>query len=563
MLMVDSKGIFYLLANVQERIFLLSWDGQRWSDPQNQEMLYSFQDPEVYSIIEFRCRQADLNSQDQLYVAGCDTGGGGDVWITSRSLSDSGSWYSPEEIWSAPEQFATVENGISSLLMLAEPPERFHVFWSHSESVAEDQIPSSKGDTISYAVWDQQNWSVPIAILRSPTGTADDLDADVDDRGRLYTVWTGGLVSGEVYFSWANSAKAGIPSEWSAPRLLSNPDVHSVSADIHVDGAGVVSVVYAIPVNEGRGIYLTQSKDQGVNWSPPIQVFDGVAAGWGLVDKPHITSTENGVYHAIWSSALLDSNDLSLGLYYARSDDSGATWSEPSRVTEDQIFWSSLVAVGEEYVHRLWEQAVQSPDTIDHQNTQDGGMNWNNSNILLTSAGLGVSGLSADVAGQVHLVRALLADLEEPMIDYWLWQGDRWVNDEGLKVDLELTTRVNKLAVAVSPSGTLALVYSGPAEVEADEPPEDALVFSFRSLQLPPALPTAEAIPIPTATPLPSATPTLAPTATPAIKINVNPDTPGSSSLPLDPSMLALIFGGVIAAVMVVAAIIVRLLRNR
>ena len=43
---------------------------------------------------------------------------------------------------------------------------------------------------------------------------------------------------------------------------------------------GELLVVYAIPLNEPRGVYMVRSADLGATWSRPVRVFDGAAAGW-------------------------------------------------------------------------------------------------------------------------------------------------------------------------------------------------------------------------------------------------------------------------------------------
>jgi hypothetical protein len=38
-------------------------------------------------------------------------------------------------------------------------------------------------------------------------------------------------------------------------------------------------VIYAVPYNEGRGIYYVRSNDGGATWLAPAVVFDAVESG--------------------------------------------------------------------------------------------------------------------------------------------------------------------------------------------------------------------------------------------------------------------------------------------
>ena len=79
-------------------------------------------------------------------------------------------------------------------------------------------------------------------------------------------------------------------------------------------------------MNDNRGIYLVQSKDQGKTWSEPIQAFNGAATGFDVVGSPSLLVSENGNLHLMWTKQLLRADDFSqsLALYYARSEDAGA-----------------------------------------------------------------------------------------------------------------------------------------------------------------------------------------------------------------------------------------------
>ncbi|GAJ20442.1 unnamed protein product, partial [marine sediment metagenome] len=48
-----------------------------------------------------------------------------------------------------------------------------------------------------------------------------------------------------------------------------------------------------------------------------MQVFNGVSAGWQIVDEPQLTQTTDGDLHALWLHKALPGNNGTLGLFYA------------------------------------------------------------------------------------------------------------------------------------------------------------------------------------------------------------------------------------------------------
>ena len=77
------------------------------------------------------------------------------------------------------------------------------------------------------------------------------------------------------------------------------------STDVVADGAGRIFTAYVVPVNEERGIYITQSNDNGSAWSAPVRVFDAVEAGWERIEQPKIVLDSRGVLHLVFVRAAI------------------------------------------------------------------------------------------------------------------------------------------------------------------------------------------------------------------------------------------------------------------
>ena len=307
-LLRSEDGQIILWTIIQDQVNLLAWDQKRWSEPQVQHELSVIEDPETLSLVAFGCRQPQL-IDDGLAVVGCDQGDGGDIWFTSRELSGISDWYSSPSDWSDPEELVSSQNGINSPVLVAGSDELLHVLWSQAVSVTGNEGSTS----IYYMGWDGERWSQPLTVFQSSNGNAGQPSAALDDDGRLLVVWSESQ-SGDILFSWANAARAGRAAEWAEPVPLPISQLTAVSPNILVDDSGTICVAYAVPINEGRGIYITQSKDGGETWSSPVQVFNGVSAGWQIVDQPQLTQTTDGNLHALWLHRALPGNNGTLGL---------------------------------------------------------------------------------------------------------------------------------------------------------------------------------------------------------------------------------------------------------
>jgi hypothetical protein len=116
-------------------------------------------------------------------------------------------------------------------------------------------------------------------------------------------------------------AKLGGSLRWSDPRRMSQPKSHAERASIASDGqvaiAGwVTQRSYSKPRPGGpRTFYVRRSQDRGASWSHPIRL----SPSNGRVDYPQVAVTDS-VAFAVWTNA--DSGAIRL----ATSTDAGKTW---------------------------------------------------------------------------------------------------------------------------------------------------------------------------------------------------------------------------------------------
>ena len=549
----DGNGYVYLLTTIHKQVYLLAWNGAEWSNPRVQLTLTGFVDPDTFKQVDFGCQDAVLVGGDQLYVVGCDGGGGGDIWITSRLLEDPSSWFSSESVWVNAVSVNKPQTGILSPVLVPDGSGRLHAFWSQP-----DGGPSSgAGTAIYYSRWEQDSWSMPKVIVTAPVGVARNPDAVIDAHGQVYLVWSGGE-QGEIYFTRNNADQASLPSSWSEPKLLPAPRQAGSSPAILVDGSGVLYVAYAIPLNEKRGIYVTRSDDGGDSWSKPVLVFDATSAGWAMVDHPKLSWTENGHLHLIWTRYSVPDGTGSLGLYYARSGDGGKKWSQAEMVMDKPVLWSALVGVGNQTVHRLWQEWSSGRTTLWHEQSLDSGVTWERvAPVSIFGETVGKPVLASDGGGGLHLLQLVNRGPNAYSLQHWSWDGSTWSSEQNMDVSDLAEDGLGDIGAGISSNGDLGVVLVGSVVDPTTGEKEAKLYFVHRKVDLLSGeliLPASNSPTTARNTPTPPPEATAETTPTPAIQMELLQQ--GGGNGPGEPTWLGFIAGPLAAGVLVLFAFV-------
>jgi hypothetical protein len=504
----NSGDAFFLLTESKNQVFLTSWNGDQWSQPQLQRTLSGFQETEIYTDVIYACHRASMSART-MYIVGCDLGGGGDVWITSRDMGENASWFS-SPVWSRPSPITNDLRKVEAIELAATNDNLIHAFFSQNQDPA-----------IHYTYWNGEVWSSTIPVLEMPEGSAGSPVIATGPENELFLIAPSNR--GVLYFSRATSGNAAIKSRWSTPaRLGIGHDGEIGAADIAWDVTGTITIAYSVPVNEERGIYLVQSQDQGATWSEPLQVFDGAAAGFALVGAPFLRTSPDGFLHLIWREQSIQGEGTTQphSLYYTRSEDGGRTFSEAEMVDDEPVAWREIIADGEGNLHLFW-QLQDSVSTIWNQVSSDKGRSWQ------FPQGLPEEGTTAtvvgDSAGRLHLV-----DAGPGSLSYWLWNGNRWQSDTPFhwSLDGQQVDSVEMAAAAVNKEGNMVVVLTALTGTGSTQ--EEILLFFTRTLKLPPNQTTnLDSL---TSTPLPpvvtTETPVSASSATPVSTVYSSSPTP-------------------------------------
>jgi BNR repeat-like domain len=518
-LVTSTTGLIFLMTAIQDQIYLLAWDGKQWSDPQYQRTLTGFLDPETQDMVQYACQNPVLLADGRMFVVGCDDGSGGDIWATSAPVSDVNSWFPPPPVWSEAQIIQEVNSEISSPSIIADLQGRFHAFWIQSETLLDTTGNTTTQTVIYHSEYDGSKWSTPVIVITSPAGDADQPMPAVDDKDRLMVVWRG-MQTGNLYFSWANADNANSPAEWSAPSAL--PAVQPlVSAPyITVDQAGKIYVVYAIPINEDRGIFLTTSTDVGQTWSKPIKVVDAVDANLEMVDQPQILITSDEHIHVTWKAYKLIGDNSPIGVYYVRSEDNGKSWTDPETLVEGEVYWSNFASTEGSIIHLIWQDKTFRGFGLRQQVSLDGGQTWSRPTTIID---VGISLVPASLAtgsGSQATLLAMDVDQNTQVLKQWVWKGDKWIEDATLDLSSDASIQTQALSSAIFPLGKLGAVYSQvePGKVEGEN--DFKLFFVERKIQ------SASGSPV--STPVQTQQPSL--TITPRAETSITP-TPTSTQI--------------------------------
>jgi hypothetical protein len=467
----QDEGFLVALLSGRDDLSMIAWNGETWSELQTQGQLSTFINPITLDSVLLSCYKASFY-KGRLFVVGCDSGAGGDIWFSSRLLGSFDEWFPPPSAWTAPSILSSVGQNVSALSSVADGNNNIHVFWVQSPfSAADDGVAS-----IFYSRWNGR-WSEPRSIISGVARVPTDLSAATDNEGRLLLSWVDGDM-GDLYFSWANADRANIATEWSRPELVATGSQLGSSPDMVADDSGKIIIAYSIPLNEGRGIYLIQTEDLGRTWSGPVSVVYALDENWDSTDHPTISLTSDGTLHILFNRYSLREEGESEGLYYSQSTNGGLSWSQPRVVTENYVRWSQIVSLNDRSLHIVWLEKLGLGYTTYHQLSRDGGESWDSptsvSNLPDSSAGIT---LAADISSQFHVIETYSRN-DSLVVQVLVWDGSRWSTSDEREIDPREGWLEYSTIAEVSSKGTMQVLISFVYPDSIDEAGSDILSIS-------------------------------------------------------------------------------------
>lgn len=512
----------------------------KWTQPKSTN--FNFFDSSTQKVISL----SDLHSTvygKTLVVIGSNNSDG-EVWVTFGQIDLKKLTQSSQSQWSNLLRLSPSDYSPSNPQLVLDSSSRVHVVWSKGGS------DNSPDNSLAYTRYDGKTWSRPIEIVESVNNEfAQQPAIAVGAQDLLHLVWSGGE-KGQIFYSRAKPDQSTSSGGWSPYQVVSGK-LPGSWPQIVAEQTGSVYIVFAVRLNEGRGIYLVRSDDNGLNWSEPVLVFDGVKAGWDMVDTPALAVSENGVLHVAWIKSPIPGTWSTQGIYYSYSTDKGKTWFDKQMLAGAGFEYPRLALVGgrihmvyiESAPGRLWHRSIP----IQNQT----GSAWSQEAVvpgmenLANHFGLVNDGYDNSANGRLHLIGI---SRTANQIQYTYWEN-RWnlvdvfplilPGEQGLAISASSLAQGKYLAT---------VIYIGLSN--PNNQPKNAIFFSSR--EIPSVDLGAEATPQPTAViqktlaiQVPSRTPSPTPDLTGSLV---------SSELGLIPQIMA----ALLAVIVIVAVLVMR-----
>lgn len=494
----------------QDQAYLVAWDGEHWALPQPQDGLADFIDADTLEFVDYGCLQIGL-AGTQLVAVGCDQAGGADVYASFRSLGDVGSWYDLTLGWSREQVQLLEDASLGPIATTVDGAGDLHIVFTQVDRQA-DSGPES---ALYHTYWNG-GLSEPVKVISSLPGIADGVSLAVTGGGQMLAVWTGGL-SGELYYSTSSAVSAGTSSGWrEAERVLSDGSI-ARHPSLAVDAKGDVVAVYAVPVNEGRGVYAITWDEVERLWSEPVQVYDAANASCPVVIDTTLVAAPTGELHTIWTCSTMTGGVGALGLNYARSDDAAKSWST-TEVTDEAVVSSQIGIDGSGSVHIVWQMISAEEVSTWELRSSDSGATWTSPRSISVNRGMiGPSALVTDTSGRLQLLETRQTGTSRPQLYRSTWNGRAWLPSETLPLRAQDIGDIQTLSAAFRSGELLDVAYGGLGprssslerglELTVAErklaPASDETVIALQATEVAPSItptmnPTAGPSPIPT-----------------------------------------------------------------
>ena len=405
---------------------VVSWNETEWSSPA--EINLSAVDSVLRQNRALGCLGISIAGSTMVGV-GCDARS--DVWISQASVSLDKLIVAPDLTWSKFAQVSNRHGPVSSSVAVAAAKQgNLYAVWTQSDA------GETAASTIFFSRWVGTSWLKASRIIYDPKLKFEQpsIAASADDK--LHLVWNGG----RIRYSRAFARDAEAEQGWKTAQDLPMPSNVKAGKSPHIladpQGSGLY-VIFSVPYNEKRGIYLLRSEDGGTTWKEPVQVFDAEAAGWESADQPQIQlDPRDNTLHAVWLKANLGNRIEPQAVYYARSTNGGQAWSQAQKLAEGLVDTPQIAIPDHGQVYVVWNQIrsgglLSAPFEAWGQSSPDGGERWTESRPLPGFREIsGKVSLATDGAGRLYLTGVSENAGGASELVYSSWSGQDWSQRE-------------------------------------------------------------------------------------------------------------------------------------
>lgn len=188
-------------------------------------------------------------------------------------------------------------------------------------------------------------------------------------------------------------------ADWSAVKRLTWTSGESRYPAIAVDSGDRIHVVWSDLTPGDAEIYYKRSPDGGTTWNPSQRLTWTSGNSW----NPAMAIDSNDAIHVVWH----DNTPGSFEIHYKKSVDGGATWSAARRLTwTSEVSYHPTIAVdSNDAIHLVWRDDKSGGAEIYYRKSTDGGATWSDAQRLTwTSGGSFTPAIAAGSGNTIHVV---------------------------------------------------------------------------------------------------------------------------------------------------------------
>lgn len=225
---------------------------------------------------------------------------------------------------------------------------------------------SGDSDIINFIVTNNYTFNEPENISNTPEGSYNPaILVDVD--GNLNVTWEDETPGNyEIYFNYSDDDGV----SWSPPINISNTSGTSSRPIMAADSAGNFYIVWYDYTPGKADIFFIQSTNYGLTWSYPLNISNNPARSY----YPVISVDNAGDLYVVW----YDDTPGNFDIFFSHSSDNGTSWSSPINISKNKgdCKRPAMTMDIDGNLNVSWEDDTSGNYEIYFSRSIDGGASW-------------------------------------------------------------------------------------------------------------------------------------------------------------------------------------------
>ncbi len=469
-----------------------------WSKAAPQTDLLGFVDPVNFRSVRATCKHQFEIFEGELFSLVCGVGGTEDIWSTAILLDDLATPDLVPSKWTDSIQIGTEDAQIFTPEIVADPNGELHAFWvQNGQGYSDKPLIQEQGDGVYYSKGLSNNWSTPINILSTDGGNSNPSAGYHAPTKNLMVAWEDSI-NQQLLFSKVSATSAVNWQDWSDPVALPAPFPNPSHPALSITDDGTLIVTYSVPYNEGQGLYLVVSEDNGESWSDPISLLD-IEGAWDILIEPRVIATDLNNLHIAFVNQIGTSDPIRNELYYMFANlvnfTSGEVEVSVPSLVQNQLLESNNVLSYElekdernNVVHLIWQEwNGTQPNLWGITFRQNGTVSSDPAQI--SGFGFPVGNLSTayDSRNGLHLAQMFLetVDGEDELATYsWFYDSstESWELEGSTTLpDVSYSEFNTQMALGINSSDSKNVLFSG--YIVEEGRPEQGVFFVSKDVE--------------------------------------------------------------------------------